>query len=241
MTGLLVVNRELEDLETMRILLVEDDDRTAQFVKKGFSQAGYAVDRAADGMEAFFMAQNAPYDVAVVDIMLPRLDGLTLIERLRKQKINLPIIVLSAKKTVDDRIVGLQAGGDDYLVKPFAFSELLARVQTLLRRSRSHEEPTRLTVNDLTMDIVRRKVFRGEVEIELQQREFALLEYLLRNAGRVVSKTMIMEHVWDYNFDPESNVVESRICRLREKVDRAFSHKLIHTVHGVGYLLEKKD
>jgi two-component system OmpR family response regulator len=186
------------------------------------------------------MAQNAPYDVAVIDIMLPRLDGLALIERLRKQKINLPIIVLSAKKTVDDRIVGLQAGGDDYMVKPFAFSELLARVQTLLRRSQSHEEPTRLTVNDLTMDIVRRKVFRGEVEIELQQLEFALLEYLLRNAGRVVSKTMIMEHVWDYNFDPESNVVESRICRLREKIDRAFAHKLIHTVHGVGYLLEKK-
>ncbi len=225
----------------MRILLVEDDDRTAQFVKKGFSQAGYAVDRAADGIEGLFMAQNAPYDVAVIDIMLPRLDGLALIELLRKQKINLPIIVLSAKKTVDDRIVGLQAGGDDYLVKPFAFSELLARVQTLLRRSRLHEEPTRLTVNDLTMDIVRRKVFRGEVEIELQQREFALLEYLLRNAGRVVSKTMIMEHVWDYNFDPESNVVESRICRLREKIDRAFPHKLIHTVHGVGYLLEKKD
>ncbi len=225
----------------MRILLVEDDDRTAQFVKKGFNQAGYAVDRAADGMEGLFMAQDAPYDVAVVDIMLPRLDGLALIERLRKQKINLPIIVLSAKKTVDDRIIGLQTGGDDYLVKPFAFSELLARVQTLLRRSQSQEEPTRLTVNDLTMDIVRRKVTRGEVEIELQQREFALLEYLLRNAGRVVSKTMIMEHVWDYNFDPESNVVESRICRLREKIDRAFAHKLIHTVHGVGYLLEKKD
>ncbi|MBE0575568.1 MAG: response regulator transcription factor [Desulfuromonadales bacterium] len=225
----------------MRILLVEDDDRTAQFVKKGFSQAGYAVDRAGDGIEGLFMAQSAPYDVAVVDIMLPRLDGLSLIERLRKEKIKLPIIVLSAKKTVDDRIVGLQTGGDDYLVKPFAFSELLARVQALLRRSQLQEEPTRLTVNNLTMDIVRRKVFRDEREIELQQREFALLEYLMRNAGRVVSKTMIMEHVWDYNFDPESNVVESRICRLREKIDKSFSHKLIHTIHGVGYLLEKRD
>jgi two-component system OmpR family response regulator len=173
--------------------------------------------------------------------MLPRLDGLSLIERLRKEKIKLPIIVLSAKKTVDDRIVGLQTGGDDYLVKPFSFSELLARVQALLRRSQLQEEPTRLTVNNLTMDIVRRKVFRDEREIELQQREFALLEYLMRNAGRVVSKTMIMQHVWDYNFDPESNVVESRICRLREKIDKSFSHKLIHTIHGVGYLLEKRD
>ena len=224
----------------MRILLVEDDARTAQFIKKGFTQAGFAVDSASDGIEAFGMAAGGLYDVAVVDIMLPRLDGLSLIERLRRKRVNTPIIVLSAKKTVDDRILGLQTGGDDYLVKPFAFTELLTRVQALLRRSQAREEPTTLAVSDLTLDIVKRKVFRGDVEIELQQREFSLLEYLMRNEGRVVSKTMIMEHVWDYNFDPESNVVESRICRLREKVDLPRFSKLIHTVRGAGYLLEEK-
>lgn len=225
----------------MRLLLVEDDARTAQFVKKGLMQAGFSVDHATDGLEGLFMAQAAPYDVAVVDIMLPRLDGLALIERLRNQKISLPIIVLSAKKTVDDRIRGLQTGGDDYLVKPFAFSELLARIQTLLRRSQASEEPTRLVVGDLTLDLVKRKVTRAGKEIEVQQREFALLEYLMRNAGRVVSKTMIMEHVWDFNFDPESNVVESRICRLRDKIDRAAGSKLVHTIRAVGYLLEEKS
>jgi len=225
----------------MRILLIEDDNRTAQFVKKGFVQAGYAVDRAADGLEGLFMAQNFSYDVAVVDIMLPKLDGLTLIERLRKQQINTPIIVLSAKNSVDERILGLQKGGDDYMVKPFAFTELLVRVQTLLRRSQAIEEPAQLTVEDLSLDIVTRKVIRGEERIELQQREFSLLEYLLRNRGRVVSKTMIMEHVWDYNFDPESNVVESRICRLREKIDLPHLKKLIHTVRGVGYVLENRE
>ena len=224
----------------MRILLIEDDARTAQFIKKGFTQAGFAVDSASDGLEGLFMAEDGLYDVAVVDIMLPKLDGLTLIQRLRKQRINTPILVLSAKNTVDDRVLGLQTGGDDYLVKPFAFTELLTRVQALLRRSQAREEPTTLTVSDLTLDIMKRKVFRGKIEIELQQREFSLLEYLMRNEGRVVSKTMIMEHVWDYNFDPESNVVESRICRLRDKVDLPQFHKLIHTVRGAGYLLEDK-
>lgn len=225
----------------MRILLVEDDNRTAQFIKKGFVQAGYAVDRAADGLEGYFMAQDIAYDAAVVDIMMPKLDGLTLIERLRKQQINIPIIVLSAKKTVDERILGLQKGGDDYLVKPFAFTELLVRVQTLLRRSQSIEEPAKLVVDDLSMDLVSRKVKRNGLRIELQHREFSLLEYLLRNTGRVVSKTMIMEHVWDYNFDPESNVVESRICHLREKIDLSHSSKLIHTVRGAGYILEIRE
>ncbi|MFK5926118.1 MAG: response regulator transcription factor [Desulfuromusa sp.] len=174
-------------------------------------------------------------------MMLPKLDGLSLIERLRKQQIQTPIIVLSAKKTVDERILGLQKGGDDYLVKPFAFTELLVRVQTLLRRSQSIEEPAKLVVDDLSMDLSSRKVERGGLKIDLQHREFSLLEYLLRNTGWVVSKTMIMEHVWDYNFDPESNVVESRICHLREKIDLPQSHKLIHTVRGAGYVLEKKD
>ncbi len=224
----------------MRILLVEDDNRTAQFVSKGFSEAGFAVDRAADGLEGLFMAQDTPYDAAIIDIMLPRLDGLTLIERLRKQKIMMPIMVLSAKKTVDERVQGLQAGGDDYLVKPFAFTELLVRVQTLLRRSQRQEEATSLSVEDLVLDLVKRKVQRGDTPIDLQHREFSLLEYLMRNSGRVVSKTMIMEHVWDYNFDPESNVVESRICRLRDKIDRPGSVKLIHTIRGAGYVLERR-
>jgi two-component system OmpR family response regulator len=224
----------------MRILLVEDDDRTAQFIEKGFTQAGFAVDRAADGLEGLFMAQEVDYDAAVVDIMLPRLDGLTLIERLRKQHVNTPIMVLSAKKTLDERILGLQSGGDDYLVKPFAFTELLVRVQTLLRRNQVQDEPLVLRVADLTLDLAKRKVERGGVRIELQHREFSLLEYLMRNSGRVVSKTMIMEHVWDYNFDPESNVVESRVCRLREKIDLPPAHKLIHTVRGAGYVLEKR-
>jgi two-component system OmpR family response regulator len=224
----------------MRILLVEDDDRTAQFVSRGFIQAGFAVDRAADGLEGLFMAQEVAYDAAIVDIMLPRLDGLALIERLRKQHINTPIIVLSAKKSVDERVLGLQTGGDDYLVKPFAFTELLVRVQTLLRRSQAQEEPTVLNVDDLTLDLAKRKVQRGGIAIELQHREFSLLEYLMRNHERVVSKTMIMEHVWDYSFDPESNVVESRICRLREKIDLPLANKLIHTVRGAGYVLERR-
>jgi two-component system OmpR family response regulator len=164
-----------------------------------------------------------------------------MIEKLRNRRLRLPIIVLSAKKSVDDRVLGLQSGGDDYLIKPFAFSELLARTQALLRRANQIAEPTTLKVEDLSLDVVKRKVFRGEREIDLQQREFALLEYLMRNAGRVVSKTMIMEHVWDYNFDPETNVVESRICRLRDKIDRSFPRKLIHTVRGAGYILEARD
>ncbi|MBN1957004.1 MAG: response regulator transcription factor [Desulfuromonadales bacterium] len=222
----------------MRILLVEDDARTAQFIKKGFTQAGLTIDHAGDGLEGLFMAQEYNYDAAVIDIMLPRLDGLNLIERLRKAQIRIPILVLSAKKSVDERILGLQTGADDYLVKPFAFTELLIRVQNIMRRSQEQIKPTVLTVADLKLDLIRRKVQRGDVDIELQHREFSLLEYLMRNAGRVVSKTMIMEHVWDYNFDPESNVVESRICRLREKVDLPKAVKLIHTVRGAGYILE---
>lgn len=224
----------------MRVLLVEDDSRTAQFIKKGFAQAGMAVDHAADGLDGLFMARETPYDAAVIDIMLPRLDGLSLIECLRKEKIKTPILVLSAKKSVDERVLGLQTGADDYLVKPFAFTELLLRVQSLLRRTQIQSEPTLLSVSDLTLDLVKRRVRRGETVVELQHREFSLLEYLMRNSGRVVSKTMIMEHVWDYNFDPESNVVESRICRLREKVDLPDRPKLIHTVRGAGYILEER-
>jgi two-component system OmpR family response regulator len=180
-----------------------------------------------------------PYDAAIVDIMLPKLDGLSLIEKLRQKKINTPVIVLSAKDSVDDRIKGLQTGSDDYMTKPFAFSELLARVQALIRRAGGLSEPTKLAVGDLSMNLLTRAVIRGGRKIELQPIEFSLLEYLMRNAGRVVSKTMIMEHVWDYDFDPQTNVVEARISRLRDKIDRDFSQKLIHTMRGVGYVLRE--
>ena len=224
----------------MRLLLVEDDSKTASFIVKGFQEEGFAVDHAADGEDGLFMALHEPYDAAVVDVMLPKLDGLSLIHTLREKKVAIPVLVLSAKKTVTDRVKGLQAGGDDYLIKPFAFSELLARIQALIRRASSVTEPTTLTVAELTMDLVRRKVSRSGEQIDLQPREFALLEYLMRNSGRVVSKTMIMEHVWDYNFDPQTNVIEARICRLRDKIDRPFNSQLIHTIRGAGYVLEKK-
>lgn len=225
----------------MRILLVEDDLKIASFVQKGLKAAGYAVDHAADGEDGLHKVLTEPYDTAIIDIMLPKVDGLTLIERLRREKINTPIIILSAKGSIDDRIKGLQTGSDDYLTKPFAFSELLARVQALIRRSTGASEPTRLSLGDLSMNLLTREFTREGSKIELQPLEFALLEYLIRNAGRVVSKTMIMEHVWDYNFDPMTNVVEARICRLRDKIDKDFANKLIHTVRGVGYVLKETD
>ena len=222
----------------MRLLLVEDDSKIASFIVKGMKAEGYAVDHAVDGQEGLHMAVTEPYDAAIIDVMLPKLDGLSVIESMRKEKVNTPVIILSAKGSVDDRVKGLQVGGDDYLPKPFAFSELLARVQALIRRAGGLSEPTRLTYGDLTMNLLTREVTRGGRKIDLQRLEFSLLEYLMRNAGRVVSKTMIMEHVWDYNFDPQTNVVESRICRLRDKVDRGFDKKLIQTVRGVGYALK---
>lgn len=224
----------------MRILIVEDDARTAAFVSKGLRQEGFAVDHAAEGEAGLLMALHEPYDAAVIDIMLPGMDGLTLIDSMRRKGRQLPVLVLSARSSVDDRIKGLQAGGDDYLVKPFAFSELVARLQALIRRATRTAEPVNLIVADLTVDLVRHKVIRQGREIDLQPKEFALLEYLMRNAGRVVSKTMIMEHVWDYNFDPRTTVVESRVCRLRDKVDRPFGGNLIHTIRGVGYVLEER-
>jgi two-component system OmpR family response regulator len=223
----------------MRVLLVEDDLKIASFILKGLRENGFAVDHAADGEEGIYMALTKPYDTAIIDLMLPKLDGLTLIERMRQQKINTPVIILSAKRSVDDRVKGLQTGGDDYLTKPFAFSELLARVQALIRRASGAAEPTSLTVGDLSMHLLTREVIREGKRIDLQPLEFALLEYLIRNAGRVVSKTMIMEHVWDYNFDPQTNVVEARICRLRDKIDKDSATKLIHTIRGVGYVLKE--
>jgi two-component system OmpR family response regulator len=222
----------------VRLLLVEDDSKIASFILKGMKAEGYAVDHASDGQEGLHMAVTEPYDAAIIDVMLPKLDGLSLIERMRKEKVNTPVIVLSAKGSVDDRIKGLQMGGDDYLPKPFAFSELLARIQALIRRAGGLSEGAHLTYGDLNMNLLTREVTRGGRKIELQRLEYSLLEYLMRNAGRVVSKTMIMEHVWDYNFDPQTNVVESRICRLRDKIDRGFDRKLIQTVRGVGYALK---
>jgi two-component system OmpR family response regulator len=223
----------------MRLLLVEDDVKTASFVERGLREAGFTVEHATDGEQGLQLALTEPYDVAIVDLMLPKMDGLTLIESLRRQKINIPVIILSAKRSVDDRIKGLQTGGDDYLTKPFAFAELLARVQGLIRRSSGVSEPTSLKVGELSMNLLTREVVRGGKEIELQPREFALLEYLMRNQAKVVSKTMIMEHVWDYSFDPQTNVVEARICRLRDKVDKGFGKRLIHTIRGVGYVLKE--
>ena len=221
----------------MRILVVEDDPKIASFVIKGLRQNGFAVDAAADGEEGLALARAATPDVAVIDIMLPKLDGLSLIRRLRQDGVQLPVLILSARATVDDRVEGLQAGGDDYLTKPFAFSELLARVQALLRRASNVAEPTRLVVGDLAMDLLTREVIREGRRIELQAREFSLLEYLMRHPGRAVTKTLILEHVWDFNFDPQTNVVDVLVHRLRAKVDKEFDRKMIHTIRGVGYVL----
>jgi two-component system, OmpR family, response regulator len=223
----------------MRLLVVEDDPKIASFIIKGLKAAGYAVDHIADGETALGMVLTEPYDTAIIDIMLPKRDGLSLIEKMRKEKVRTPVIILSAKGSVDDRIKGLQTGSDDYMTKPFAFSELLARVQALIRRAEGQLEPTSLNVGDLSVNLLTREVVRGGKKIDLQPIEFSLLEYLMRHAGRVVSKTMIMEHVWNYNFDPQTNVVEARICRLRDKIDRDFSPKLIHTLRGVGYVLKE--
>jgi two-component system OmpR family response regulator len=222
----------------MRILLIEDDLKIAAFILKGMKEAGFAIDHAGDGEDGYHLAVTEPYDAAIIDLMLPKLDGLSIIEKLREQKINTPLIILSAKRTVDDRIKGLQTGGDDYLTKPFAFSELLARVQALIRRAGGTAEPTYLEAGGLSVNLITREILRDNEKINLQPREFALLEYLMRNKGKVVTKTMIMEHVWDYNFDPGTNVVEARICKLREKIDKGFETKLIHTVYGAGYVLK---
>ena len=224
----------------MRVLLVEDDIGIASFIVKGLKQAGFVTEHATDGPGGLHWLSTQSFDVAIVDVMLPEMDGLTLIRTVRQRDINTPVLILSAKSAIDDRVKGLEHGGDDYLVKPFAFSELLARLQALMRRAHRMSEPASITVGPLRMDLIGHKVERDGRAIDLQLREFALLEYLMRNAGRVVSKTMIMEHVWDYNFDPETNVVEAHICRLRDKLDRGFSAKLIHTIRGAGYVLEER-
>ena len=218
---------------------MEDDGKIASFILKGLKASGYAVDHALNGEDGLHLALTEPYDAAIIDIMLPRRDGLSLIEEMRRHKINTPVIILSAKGSIEDRIKGLHAGGDDYLTKPFAFSELLARVQALIRRSSGASEAVSISVGDLSMNLLTRQVTRKGTPLDLQPLEFSLLEYLMRNKGKVVSKTMIMEHVWNYNFDPQTNVVEARICRLRDKIDKSYGDKLIHTVRGVGYVLKE--
>jgi two-component system, OmpR family, response regulator len=222
----------------MRVLIVEDDATIADFVGKGLTEAGFAVDLAADGQQGFELAAATAYDAAIIDLMLPQVDGLTLIDRMRARGIRTPVLILSARRTVDDRVLGLQAGGDDYLTKPFAFAELLARVQALIRRATGATEPTRLSVGDLSLDLLTRRTERAGRSIELRPREFALLEYLMRNPGRVLTKTMILSHVWGYNFNPGTNVVDVLVSRLREKIDRDFDPKLLNTVRGVGYVLK---
>ena len=222
----------------MRVLVAEDDPVIADFVAQGLREAGYAVDVASTGTDGLRMASSGGYDAAVIDVMLPGLDGLSLIEQLRAKKIQTPVLILSARHSVDDRVKGLQAGGDDYLTKPFAFAELLARVQALLRRAGATTEPTRLVVGDLSLDLLSRKVERAGQPIDLRPREFALLEYLMRHPGRVLSKTMILSHVWGYSFDPGTNVVDVLVSRLRDKIDEGFDKKLIHTVRGAGYVLK---
>ncbi|HUK60791.1 MAG TPA: response regulator transcription factor [Stellaceae bacterium] len=221
----------------MKVLVIEDDREAAAYVVKGLGESGYVVDHAAEGREGLFMATDGSYDALVVDRMLPGLDGLALITALRAADVRTPALILSALGAVDDRVKGLRAGGDDYLVKPFAFAELLARLEALLRRSGGPNVTTRLSVGDLEMDLLARRVRRGGREIELLPREFRLLEFMMRRAGQVVTRTMLLENVWDYHFDPQTNVIDVHVSRLRQKIDKGFEHALLHTVRGAGYRL----
>ncbi|HUH37515.1 MAG TPA: response regulator transcription factor [Spongiibacteraceae bacterium] len=222
----------------MRILLIEDDASVADYIGKGLRESGYAVDHAADGKEGLIKAQSEPYDVLIVDRMLPHVDGLTIIQTLRASDNTTPALILSALGEVDDRVKGLKAGGDDYLVKPFAFAELLARIEAVLRRQESGAAQTRLRVADLEMDLLAHKVTRGGQTFNLQPREYKLLEYLMKHAGQVVTRTMLLENVWDYHFDPQTNVIDVHISRLRQKIDKEFDRQLLVTVRGAGYMLQ---
>lgn len=222
----------------MRLLIVEDDTEAAAYLVKAFREAGHVADHAADGLQGYALAEGGGYDVLVVDRMLPRLDGLSLIRSLREQNDATPALILSALAQVDDRVKGLRAGGDDYLPKPYAFSELLARVEVLSRRRAAPaSEPTTYRVGDLVLDRLAHRVTRGDTEIPLQPREFRLLEYLMKHAGQVVTRTMLLENVWDYHFDPQTNVIDVHVSRLRSKVDKGFEHPMIHTIRGAGYMV----
>ena len=221
----------------MRILVVEDDEQTAAYMVKGLTESGYVVDRADNGRDGLFLATSSDFDAVVVDRMLPGLDGLSLIQALRAARVVTPVLILSALGQVDDRVQGLRAGGDDYLTKPFAFSELLARIEALLRRRSGPAVVTKLAVGDLEMDLLGRSVRRAGRPVDLQPREFRLLEYLMRHAGQVVTRTMLLEGVWDYHFDPQTNVIDVHVSRLRQKIDKGFEMPLLHTVRGAGYCL----
>jgi len=223
----------------MRILVVEDDGEAAAYLVKALRESGHSADHAADGLDGYALAEGGDYDVLVVDRMLPKLDGLSLIRSLREQGVETPVLILSALGQVDDRVKGLRAGGDDYLPKPYSFSELLARIEVLARRrgASSANEPTSYRVGDLDLDRLSRRVARAGTEIVLQAREFRLLEYLMKHAGQVVTRTMLLEHVWDYHFDPQTNVIDVHVSRLRSKIDKGFPHPLIHTIRGAGYMI----
>lgn len=225
----------------MRLLLIEDDPEISAFISKGLKEAGFTVDLAATGTDGRHLGVSENYDIAIIDLMLPDIDGLNIIEEMRQRQVSTPVLILSAKRTVGDRIKGLQRGGDDYLTKPFVLAELLARVQALIRRSHGSTETTKLCFGDLSLDLLKHEAYRGECRIDLQPREFALLEFLLRNKERVVSKTMILEHIWGYHFDPQTNVVDVLVSRLRSKVDKGLKNKYIHTIRGVGYVLKEPD
>ena len=225
----------------MRIVLIEDDLRMAAFIEKGLAESGYRVRHAANGGDGLDLVLNENFDLGIIDLMLPGINGLTIIERMRESEIQFPVIILSARRSVDDRVEGLRQGGDDYMTKPFSFSELLARIQALLRRTSNGVDANVLRIENLEIDLLARSVTRDGQRIILQPKEFALLEYLARNQGHVVSKAMITERVWNYNLDPGTNVVEARISKLREKVDRDFDSPLIHTVRGLGYVLKPAE
>jgi two-component system, OmpR family, response regulator len=231
----------MTSIRSERVLVIEDDRHIADFVRQGLAESGYEVDVAGNGLEGLELALKGIHGVVILDIMLPGMDGLDLLQHMRDRQVSTPVLILSAKRSVPDRVRGLQAGGDDYLVKPFAFAELLARVQSLLRRARGNQEPVRLIVGDLTLDLLSRKASRDEEEIELQQQEFGLLEYLMRNSGQVVTRAQILQHVWGYNFIPSTKVVEVHICRLREKIERPDKPRLLRTVRGAGYILVDND
>ncbi|WP_421792233.1 winged helix-turn-helix domain-containing protein [Hyphobacterium sp.] len=222
----------------MRILIIEDDREAANYIRKGLKESGHVVDHAADGEEGLELGRAADYDILVVDRMLPKLDGLSVIETLRDEGVSSPVLILSALGEVDQRVEGLKAGGDDYLVKPYAFAELLARIEALARRRDPEAVRTKLVVGDLEMDLLARKVVRNAEEILLQPREFRLLEFLMKHSGQVVTRTMLLEKVWDYHFDPQTNVIDVHISRLRSKIDKPFDDALLHTVRGAGYRLQ---
>jgi len=225
------------DRVTMRLLIIEDDRDAADYLVKAFREVGHVADAAHDGDDGLALALDNPYDVLIVDRMLPKRDGLSVIGELRKKHIETPALILSALGQVDDRVKGLRAGGDDYLPKPYSFSELLARVEVLSRRRGGRNEETELRVGDLYLDRLSHSVRRGTEEIVLQPREFRLLEYLMRHAGQVVTRTMLLENVWDYHFDPQTNVIDVHISRLRSKIDKGFAQPLLHTVRGAGYMV----